>query len=125
MAHNQRLVHQTVTVPAFLIVSRFGQGNGFFHKTSEGIRLRKGLTIKLIYPLRRTIGRDDDNALMLVTGLSHSWSQIEQGRTTGDTDDNRFFQRLRHTQRIKTCTTLIRHRIARDVRTLVQIVYDR
>ena len=61
---------------------------------------------------------------MLVTGLSHSWSQIEQGRTTGDTDDNRFFQRLRHTQRIKTCTTLIRHRIARDVRTLVQIMYD-
>ena len=40
MTDKQGLVHQTVTIPVFLIVTRLWQRNRLSHKTTQGIWLR-------------------------------------------------------------------------------------
>ena len=61
---------------------------------------------------------------MLVIGLGHGRCQIEQCRTTGDTHHNGLPECLRHAQGIEARRPLVGHRIARDVGTLVQVMYD-
>ena len=125
MAYYQRLVHKTVAVPALLGVVGLWQRNCPTHEAAESVGLGQCLPVELVNPLRRTVGRDDDNTLMLIVSFSDGRRQIEQGCTTGDADDDGLVKSLRHTQSIETGTTLIRHRVARDVRALVQVVNDR
>ena len=56
----QRFIDKTVAIPMLFLVMRFRQRDGFLDESSKGIGLRQGLTIELVYPLGRTIGRDDD-----------------------------------------------------------------
>ena len=55
----QGLVHQTITIPMCFCIMRFWQSDGFFHESSQGIRLWERLTIELIDPLLRSVGRND------------------------------------------------------------------
>ena len=85
----QRLVHQAVAVPPFIIVVRLGQRDGTFHETSEGIRLRQRLSVELVNPLRRTVGRNDYQRLFPIECLCHGRQKIEQCRARSDTNGNR------------------------------------
>ena len=120
----QSFVDQTVAVPALFFTTRLGQGYGLTHKTSKGIRLGQRLTIQLIYPLLRAVGRNDDQGTLLIVGLGNSWCHIEQRRTRGNADNNRFVKRLRHSQGIETRRAFVGDGIALDVRALVEVVYD-
>ena len=124
VAHHQGLVHEPVAIPTRVIIIRLRQGDRLADKTSEGIRLRQGLSVQLVYPLLGTVCRDDDKGNVLIISLSHSRSQIEQGRTTGDTDGNGFTKALAHAQGIEACTPLVGNRIALDVRTLVEVMHN-
>ena len=80
----QCLVNQSVAVPAGVLVVRFWQRYGFLDEASQGIRLRQGLTVELVYPLLRTVGTDDHYWLMLIIGFCYGRCQVEQCRATGD-----------------------------------------
>ena len=124
MSFNQRLVNQSVTIPTFLLIMRLRQGNSLTHKATKRIRLWQGLPIKLIYPQLRTIGTDHHHRLMLIVCLSHSGIKIQQCSATGNTNHHRLLQSLRHTQRIETRRAFVCHRIALNIRALVQIMND-
>ena len=120
----QRLINKTVTVPSCFTVMRLRQGDSLPDKASEGIGLRECLTIELVYPLGRAIRRNHDQRHMLIISLCHSWSKVQQGCTAGDTDGDWLLQALAHAQGIEACRALIRHRIAFDIRTHIEIMHD-
>ena len=51
IAHDERLVDKTVTIPALLVVTRLWQRDSPFDESSQGIGLRQRLTIELVNPL--------------------------------------------------------------------------
>ena len=59
---------------------------------------------------------------MLIESLGHGRSQIEQGRARSDTNHYRSVCILRHAKGIETRRPLIGDGVARDVRTLVEVV---
>ena len=103
MFFHQRLIHQAVAIPAAFLVMRLRQGNGLTDEAAEGIGLWQRLAVELVNPLWRTIGRDDDERTMLIICLCHSRSEVQQRRTTGDTNGDWLSRGLRHTQGIETC----------------------
>ena len=84
----QGLIYQTVAVPAFLVVTRFRQTDSLPDKAPQRIRLRQRLTILLVNPLWRSVGRNNNQRHLLVICLGHGGQQIEQCRTTGDTNSD-------------------------------------
>ena len=86
--------------------------------------LRQCLSVELVYPCFRAVGRDNHQRHMLIPRLGYGRCQIEQCRTRRDTYGHGLRQRLRQSQREKAGAALIGHGIALDSLTLVQIVYD-
>ena len=121
---HQRLVDQAVTIPARLVVVGFGQRNGLTYEASEGVGLWQRLTVELVNPRLRTVGTDDNQGTVLIVSLSNGWCQIEQGRATGDADDDGLVQGLCHAQGIEASRALVGDGPARDVRTLVEVMHD-
>ena len=78
MTDNQRLVDETVAVPALLGISWFRQRDGLADETAQGIRLRQRLPVELTNPLRRTVGGNDNQGPMLIVSLSDGWSKVEK-----------------------------------------------
>ena len=62
---------------------------GFFDETSQSIRLWQCLTVELGDPLWRTVCRDHHKRTLLIICLSDCRCEIQQCRTTGDTDSHR------------------------------------
>ena len=124
MTNYQRLVDQAVTVPTLLVIMGLRQGNCLADKMSEGIGLRQRLSIELVNPCLGTIGRNHHQGDVLIVSLGNGRSEIKQGGATGDTDNDRCFQALAHTECIEACRALIGNWITSDVRTLVEIMND-
>ena len=101
-----------------------GQGDGLADEAAEGVGLRQRLTVELVDPRLRTVGRDDDQGAMLIVSLSHGWREVEQRRTAGDADDDGLVQGLCHAEGIEAGRALIGDGPARDVGTLVQVMDD-
>ena len=116
----QRLVDKTVAIPFVSLVQR----NGATDEPAQSTRLRQCLSVKLVNPRFRAVGTDDDERQVLIPSLSHGRSQVEQGRATGDTDDDRLMEGLHHADGIETSRAFVGHGITCDVRALVQIVDD-
>ena len=93
----QRLVDKTVAVPFVSL----GQRNRATDEPAQSTRLRQGLSVKLVYPRLRAVSTDNDERQVLIPRLGHGRSQIEQCRTTGDTDDDRLVKGLHHTDGIE------------------------
>ena len=72
----QRLVHQTVTIPVFFLIVRLRQRHRLAHEPSESIRLWQRLSVQLVYPLRRTVGRHHDQRRALVIRLRNGRHQV-------------------------------------------------
>ena len=82
------------------------------------------LTIELIYPLGRAVGRNDDERLVLIVSLGYGRCQVEQRRAAGDTHHYRLVGGLRYAKGKETCGTLVGDGIARDVGALIEVVHD-
>ena len=121
---NQRLVDQTVAVPTVFIGVDFGQRDSLADKAAQGIGLRQRLTIQLVYPCCRAVGRHHYQAAVLVVGLGNGRQQVEQGRARRDAHHHRLIRALRHAQGIEARRALVGDGIAGDVGTLVQVMYD-
>ena len=124
-AFQQSLINQPVTIPPAFLIGRLWQCDSLANESSERIRLRQCLSVQLINPLRWSICRDHNQRDMLIIRLCNRRCQIQQGGSTGNADRHRRFQGLRHSQGIESCAALIRHRIAGDIWTRIEIVYDR
>ena len=61
---------------------------------------------------------------MLIISLGNGWGEIQQGRTTGDTDDHGLLESLSHAQGIEARRTLVGDGVTRDVRALVEVMRD-
>ena len=125
IAHDERLVDKTVTIPALLVVTRLWQRDGPLDESSQGIRLRQRLTIELVNPLRRTICRDHDQRPMLIPSFRNGRSKIQKGCARSDADDYRLFESLRHSQGIEARRAFISNGITGDIRTCRQIMHNR
>ena len=73
-------VDKSTTQPSFFVVVRFGQLHSLAHKAPESVWLGDGLTVELVNPLLRTVGRNDYKRNMLIGCFSHSWHNVEQCR---------------------------------------------
>ena len=120
----QRFVDESVAEPAFLVVVGFGQRHGLAHKPPEGIALRQRLTVELVYPLRRPVGRDHHEWHALIAGLSHGGHEIEQRRARGDAHGHGTGRGQCHAQRIEACRPLVDYVATLDVRADDEVVRD-
>ena len=62
---------------------------------------------------------------MLIPRLSHSRSQVEQGRAAGDADNDRFMEGLHHADGIEACRPFVGNGIASDIGMLAEVMDDR
>ena len=120
----QSLVYQAIAVPVHLVVGWLWQAHSLLHKSSQCILLWQCLSVQLVYPLLRSVGRNHYQRHVLIVSLSHSRCQVQQGSTRCNANHHWSVQHLSHTQCIESRTAFICHRIALDIRTLVQVVHD-
>ena len=69
--------------PASFRVGGFGQGDAPEHERSERTRLRERLSVLLVDPGERSVGRDHDERHVLIERLRHGWQEVEQSRSGG------------------------------------------
>ena len=73
-------VHQSVAIPAFRLVFRFGKAHRRTHKPPENTALRQRLTILLVYPCSGSVGRDNHYRQVLIIRFGHGRHHIEYRR---------------------------------------------
>ena len=120
----QGLIDEPIAVPSLLVIVGFGQVHGLADESSQCSGLGKRLPVQLIDPLCRPVGRHHDERQMLVTGLGHGRSNVEQGRPRRDTHHHRLAQGLANAQCIEARRPLVGDRIARQLRANGQIMDD-
>ena len=121
----ESLVDKAAAVPSLLVVMRFRQLHGASHEASESVRLRKRLSVELVNPLCRAVGRHHDKRHVLITSLSHGRHHIEQRRTRCHAHHHRTMRGLSNTQSIEARRTLVRDRVARYTVTLIKVMHYR
>ena len=121
------LVDETVAVPvAFAVAGRnLRQIDGRSNEASESPRLQQRLTVELVNPLLRTVGGDHYEGHALIEGLGDGGREIEQCRPRRDADDRRQTRAQGHAQGVESRTALVGNGIARQRRTLAEVVDDR
>ena len=92
--------------------------------TRQGARLIDSLAHLLADMGHRTIGTDDDERQVAMTGLGNRRSQIKQRRSRSHTHGDGLSQLLGHAQGKKSRTALVSHGIAIHRRALVEVVHD-
>ena len=68
------LIDQTVGIVGIVL----RQVDALLHPRLQCSRLLQGLSVELAYPLRWTIGREDDEGLVLIVGLGSGRSHVDQ-----------------------------------------------
>ena len=123
-SQGQCIVHKAVAVPAVCVIMRFGQVDGLAHKPPKGVGLRQGLSVKLVDPGRRSVGRDYHQRQMLVAGFGYGGCQVEQCRARGDAHHHRHPGGLGYAESHETRRTLVGYGYARYAGALVEVVYN-
>ena len=124
------LVDQAVAVPPCLSIGGIrrrlwlGQRDAAGHPRLQRPWLAERLTVYLVNPRGRPVGRDDHERLVLIVGLGHGGSDIEHGRTGGDAHGDGLVECLGDAQRIEAGRPLVGDGYAVDGWTCVEIVND-
>jgi hypothetical protein len=126
-AFQQRFVDQPVAIPMHLFLlltfEHFWQRYRFSYHLPQSIRLRKRLTIQLVDPLCRSVGRNHYERDLLIISLSYCRIKIEQCRTRSHTHYDRLITfSHRKSKSLEAGATFVGYRIASDVFTLVEIM---
>ena len=62
----------------FFFIAGLRKSNSPTNEATKSIGLRQGLTVELVYPLRRTVSRNHNQWDMLIIGFGHSGHQVQQ-----------------------------------------------
>ena len=120
----QRLVDKPVAVPPLFVVVRFGQRDALADMGCQRPLLVDGLSVLLVDPLCRSVGREDDQRPVLVAGFGDGRCRIEQCRSGRDADGDRLVLGQRHAQCHECRRPLVGHGVARNAGAGTEIVDD-